>query len=79
VCVLPISTVRFIDPSVRLKGPAVKWNILRVFIGLASHFDLLDEAVQVCPIQQKSFPDINMWNCPVPNQPADRPSGAGQI
>jgi len=43
---------------------------------LTSHLVLLNVAVEVRLIQQESFPDLNMWNRPVPNQVPYGPNGA---
>src|SRR5258708_39162187 len=45
-------------------------------LDLTSHLVLLNVAVEVRPIQEESFPDLNMWNRPLPNQVPYGPNGA---
>jgi hypothetical protein len=42
---------------------------------LTSHLVVLNVAVEVRPIQQESFPDLNMRNRPLPNQVPYGPNG----
>jgi hypothetical protein len=68
------SATTFLSANIWYAGREESRQIPR--FDLTSHLVLLNVAVEVRPIQQESFPDLNMWNRPLPNQVPYGPNGA---